>query len=484
MFTHRQTRRLSKQGLTLLLASASVCVVAAREGLAERSPHAPDAHAQPAAADPSRTPRKEGLRTVTRLPETQPAESPLAACENQDGVDWTEAPEEDAGHFWTVGSLRVVPYGAFWSDVVYATERTNTGPFTLWVFSEEEQGEPAFAADARRSRFGLNVVGPRFDFLGSAASKGRVEVDFFGSFVTENRAGVLLRHVYWEVENNAFRFLVGQTWDVVSPRIPEMVNYSGAWNAGDIGFRRAQVRLERFFTVSPECRWIVQASINQDVVTDFPADPGVRREAAGWPVVEGRVACKLSAGGAEHDAIELGVSGHIGETGFDFLTPGPPPLSLPAEDDGRFLTWSANADVRIPFNPRVGFQGEFFTGSNLSAFLGGIGQGVCPCARLPIRSTGGWAEVWVCWNRLLHSHFGYGVDDPLDGDFLFGRSYNQVIFGNLLCDVTDNLTVGFEVSSWKTLFRETRAGVIPANQLIATAPGEAVVLDFMLKYGF
>ena len=42
-------------------------------------------------------------------------------------------------------------YGAFWGDVVYATRRTNPGAFTLWVFSDEDQGEPAFTTDIRRT---------------------------------------------------------------------------------------------------------------------------------------------------------------------------------------------------------------------------------------------------------------------------------------------------------------------------------------------
>ena len=46
------------------------------------------------------------------------------------------------------------PYGAFWADMVYASRRTNTSAFTLWVFSAQDQGESTFVIDARRSRFG------------------------------------------------------------------------------------------------------------------------------------------------------------------------------------------------------------------------------------------------------------------------------------------------------------------------------------------
>jgi hypothetical protein len=188
--------------------------------------------------------------------------------------------------------------------------------------------------------------------------------------------------------------------------------------------------------------------------------------------------------GNRADPITLGFSGHIGETGFDFLTAGPPPLSLPPRDDARFKTWSFNVDLNMPIGQRTGFQGEFFTGANLSSFLGGIGQGVCPCLRVPIRATGGWGEIWYDWTSSLHSHVGFGVDDPNNKDSLIGRSYNQFIFANLVVDVADNLTTGIEVTYWKTLYHDRRSGLVPPDQLSPSEPGESMVVDWMVKYSF
>ena len=129
-------------------------------------------------------------------------------------------------------------------------------------------------------------------------------------------------------------------------------------------------------------------------------------------------------------------------------------------------------------------QAEFFTGANLSSFLGGIGQGVCPCLRTPIRSLGGWVDAGYDWTPRLHSHVGFGVDDPRDTDLLFGRSYNQFIFANLSFDLSGKLTTGIEVTSWKTLYRETREGLVAADLLIADAPGKSVTIDWMVKYAF
>jgi len=338
--------------------------------------------------------------------------------------------------------------------------------------------------DMRRTRFGLNVAGPRIGAFGGAQSKGRVEVDFQGIFVTENKPSVRLRHAYWEVGNEDFRLLVGQTWDVISPRYPGTLNFSIGWDGGNIGFRRTQFRAERYWYPSDRTKWILQTSLNENVTADFASNPGVRREAAGWPTLEGRAAIAWDNGLGAKKQSEIGISGHLGETGFDFLVAGPPPSNLPPQDDARFRTWSFNIDARLPVTDRFGVQVEFFTGANLSTFLGGIGQGVCPCLRVPIRSVGGWADFWLDWTQRLHSHAGFGVDDPNDNDSLLGRTYNQFIFANLTYDVTPKLLTGFEVTSWKTLYHETRVGQIPANQLSASAPGESVVLQWMVKYAF
>lgn len=385
---------------------------------------------------------------------------------------------------WGDGAIRVAPYGAFWGDMLYASRRTSPGPFTLFVPSREEQGEDAVTIDVRRTRLGLDVSGPTVAEIGNAKTSGKIEIDFHGDFVTENRASVLLRHAYWEAQNDEFRVLVGQTWDVISPLYPSTLNYSHGLFAGDIGFRRAQFRAEHYMQLSDSMQFVLQGSLNQDVVTDFRTDPSVRREASDWPVLQARTALSFGTHCDDRDAVTLGFSGHIGETGFDFLTPGPPPLSLPPQDDARFKTWSFNVDLRVPVSDRFGFQGEFFTGANLSSFLGGVGQGICPCLRVPIRSIGGWGEIWYHWTSWLRSHGGFGVDDPRDDDSLFGRTYNQFIFTNVICDVTQRLSTGLELTFWKTLYRETRGSQIPANQLAPSQPGESVTIDWMVKYAF
>jgi hypothetical protein len=423
-----------------------------------------------------------GLKVTEKLPAATGTQPPLINL-----ARWTQScgAQKKLRPGWSLGGFQVTPYGALWADMIYQTRRTTPGHFTLYVPSREVQGENASYVDMRRTRLGLDVAGPRIGAFAGALSKGRVEIDFQGAFITENQPKARLRHAYWEVGDEDFRLLVGQTWDVISPLNPGMLNFSVGWMGGNIGFRRAQVRTERYWHPADRVKLSLQASVNESVSTDFVAlETDVRREATGWPTVEGRTAISWDHGTGTSKQAEIGFSGHIGETGFDFLATGPPPLNLPPADDARFRTWSFNIDGRLPNTHRFGVQGEFFTGANLSTFLGGIGQGVCPCIRVPIRSTGGWADFWFDWSDRLHSHVGYGVDDPNDKDSLLGRTYNQFLFANITYDVTEKLLTGFEVTSWKTLYHERRVGLIPPDQLIPTSPGESIVVQWMMKYGF
>lgn len=380
--------------------------------------------------------------------------------------------------------FRIEPYGVAWADMIFETNPTNPGAFTLWVFSADSQVGGQSVIDARRSRLGLNVEGPKLSICGDANSHAQFEIDFFGQFVNENQSNLQLRLAYWETFNDEFKFLVGQTYDVISPRNTRMLNYSVGWAGGNIGFRRAQFRWERYWKTNSRETWIGQVSLNQDIVNDFAAEPTVRREPAAWPVIEGRGAIQIASGQQGAEKFELGVSAHFGEVGFDFLANSPPPVLLPPENDVRLITWSTNVDWMLPVSDRVSIQGEVFTGANLSAYLGGIVQGVCSCTREVIHSTGGWADLEYRWTDRIKAATGLGIDDPNNSDFLFGRTRNQFLFANVTWQIRPELLTGIEVSYWQTRYQDRRAGLIPDALLAPTAPGNAVVVQWMWKYNF
>ena len=141
-------------------------------------------------------------------------------------------------------------------------------------------------------------------------------------------------------------------------------------------------------------------------------DPTFRiNEDNGWPNVEGRIAMGLGrvegTGLAAMCLFEVGFSGVVGQ----MCTTPPAPGARVVED-----VWGLATDVRWRMNDRFGVMGEVYTGQTLGTYNGGILQNINTDTLDGIRSTGGRLEVFYYWTPCFHSHTGYGIDDPLDGD--------------------------------------------------------------------
>jgi hypothetical protein len=379
------------------------------------------------------------------------------------GITLEQVREEARKWAWTKGDFKIVPYGILWFNMAYETQRTVDGDFTLYVYSPDVRDYDAFHVNARATRLGLDLSGPKIPFFRDAASGGKVEIDFFSPVqVSENRGAVMLRHAYWEVKNEYFRLLAGQTWDLQSPLLPGTLIYSVGWGVGNLGFRRAQLRYERYIPVSNLLQFALQGALAVDLADDTP---GLNGDHEGWPIIELRTAVTLGERGQGKRPITLGFSGHIGEQFYE---------RNPAvdTDDGKEKTWSFGVDLHMPLTERLGVQGEFFTGANLGHFMGGIVQGINPTTGRAIRSTGGWFELWYDWTKRWHSHIGYGIDDPINRDVHSGgRLYNDFIFANVMYDFTDRFLVGFEYTHWKTHYQ-------------ARSAGESDHFEFAAKYSF
>lgn len=381
---------------------------------------------------------------------------------------------------WTKGEMKIVPYGMLWGSMIYHTHRTYTDAYTLWVLPEPLSDEDAFTIDTRRTRLGIDVSGPKIPAFNCAPISGKVEIDFQGAFTTENKPGVLLRHAYGEVKDDYFRLLAGQTWDVISPLNPGVLEYAVLWDQGNIGYRRAQIRLERYYHVDCDHILTAELSANQNILPDFAtSSAAVHQDATGWPMMEGRVAWTDKDPAWTEGPSTIGCSGHIGAQQYDFLLASPPPFNLPARNNVEVITWSGNIDVHVPITKHTGVQGEAFYGNDLSTFLGGIGQGVSLYTQDGIRSRGGWVDVWHDWNSCWHSHAGFAVDNPLDRDVVTGRCYNQIYFANVTHDITDFVVIGLELSFDKTKYIATDAG---GNATFETA--DSVGLEFTGMYKF
>jgi hypothetical protein len=410
--------------------------------------------------------------TTAVEPESQPVPAAPAAFETSNSPPSPvypprELPSELQKLSWSKGAFRFVPYGRIWFSMSCETQATQVGDYVLWVDSPSTRRGEESAVDARSTRLGGDITGPTLTAWGDAKTGGKIEFDFQGIALRKNEAGVLLRHAYAEAKNDDFRVLAGQTWDVISPLYTPTFDYTAGSAAGNLAYRRAQFRLERFLPCSEQLLVTLQTAASVDILVPQPANTRVFGSHAGWPDWQNRVALTFGDRKAK-DAhpIEVGVSGHVGEENYDFL-----PVAGPALRDLARPTWSLNADAKVPLSKSFGVQGEVYTGTNLSNYFGGIMQGIDPVTLEPIRDSGGWIDVWYDMRPEMHWHVGYSIDDPLDQDLTVGRLYNQYLYANFVYDFSPSLNAGLEIASWKTLF-------------VGLEPGNAVRLEGVIRYNF
>ena len=90
-------------------------------------------------------------------------------------------------------------------------------------------------------------------------------MDFYGDgTVHENKAEPLLRHAYVELTKGNYDIIAGQTNDLISPLAPNTLNYTVGWDAGNIGYRRPQVRFTYTYPVNAQNKLIGAIAVGRD----------------------------------------------------------------------------------------------------------------------------------------------------------------------------------------------------------------------------
>ena len=176
--------------------------------------------------------------------------------------------------------------------------------------------------------------------------------------------------------------------------------------------------------------------------------------AAGWPNIEARAAWALGPltgeGLEAKRPFEIGVSGVVGQIRNTV------PLNRQVVAD----VWGLGTDLRWAVTERFGVQGELFVGQTLGTYMGGILQNVNASTFAGVHAAGGWIELYyyICPQK-LHTHVGYGLDDPLDRDLAPGQPVrNDTFFANLIWDVSKYFRVAEEFT-----YRKTSYTVVPNN---------------------
>ena len=343
-------------------------------------------------------------------------------------------------------SVDVQFYGFIKLDAAYDTSRTSVGNFYQWVDPDHgRQNDDQFNMTANQTRLGFNFTGPS---VGAAQTTGKVEVDFYGNGVAENKAGVLLRHAYLKIafpEDN-FSILAGQTSDVISPLFPSTINYTVGWWVGNPGYRRPQIRLTKGYDLEGDAKLELIGAVTRTIGSSASAfDPGDAGEDSGIPTVQSRVGLTLPLFGDQ--ITSLGVSGHWGQEEYDVD---------PYDCYEKFDSWSLNVDLVQPINDWLTIKGEAFTGENLSTYLAGIGQGINVALDDEIGSTGSWITANMTPIDDWVFTFGAMMDDVRANDVAAGgRTLNNAIFANAMYSINAKTQVGLEVTKLHTERRQS-----------------------------
>ena len=330
-------------------------------------------------------------------------------------------------------------YGYVKLDTAYESSRTSPGEFAKWVLPDPATGEDgAYHATLNQTRLGLRLEpAGKARFLAS----GRVEIDFYGKVQDPDPR---IRHAYVTLAwpDAGFDIIVGQTSDVISPLNPQTLNYTVAWWAGNIGFRRPQIRISKYLATGGESELLLEGALTHNIY-DTRVGSLVGEDAG----LAAQARLSFTFPGIGTQPTTIGISGHRAEE--DFTT---------GDVTTRSDSWSGDLDLTLPLTGTVRLQCELFTGAGLGPYLGGVGQGVDPIDFHGIKSRGGWLALNVVTpsrHRLRGFNAGVSVDD-VDGADLApgGRELNRSIFANVLCALREKIELGVEISRWTTRYKE------------------------------
>jgi hypothetical protein len=319
----------------------------------------------------------------------------------------------------------------------------------------ETQGVPQGSTklDARPSSILLGIEGLK---TGDYQAGGLLVFNMNNGDLFSPGYGLTPALAWAELRNAGERYAIGLQEDVFSPRMPKMVDsisaLAGSGNPGNS--TRTQLRAERSIALGDQDRLTLTVAAADSTSSNIK--PQTSTENVGFPNLESRVLWSVRgtdpSAWVPGNAFELGASGVVGR----FRTFSPSGSFSAFETD----LWGLSVDGRWRLSRQFALQGELFTGSALGAYLGGVFQTVNSTAQKPVRGSGGWAEAIWYLQPSLHTHLGYGLDQPNSSDLFPGAfSRNETGFLNLIWDASTYVQYAVE-ATW----RRTRYEGLPQNQ--------------------
>lgn len=369
------------------------------------------------------------------------------------------AAEGGGGSLILPAGWSIKPYGYVKFDYIYDDSRSGGG---VCGFAHPEnksnRSDARTSLTAKQTRLGMVISAPN---VGDAKVRAIFETDFWTG--SENSGTLRMRKALGQVEGADWMLEFGQDWEIISPLLPDTLNFDYGAFSGNTGFRYPQISFAKWWDC-PDSDGRLKAQVALEREMPFDGDElGLEDgQDAEWASVLGRVS--LSAPMCEKK-FEVGLSGHVGEEEIDW-TKDPITGVIAAEDgaDDEVNTWSVNADMVLPLTDWAWLMGEFFWGENLDSHTGTL-AGVNTTTGDEIEVLGGWASLTVVPCDQWKFNVGLGVVDPIDGDLNENSandaqrmSMNHYYFSNARYFFCKYLWTGLEVSYYQTNYKGSDDG--------------------------
>lgn len=351
-------------------------------------------------------------------------------------------------------------YGYVKLDASYDTQRTSAGDLAYYLLPETGgQSDDEFNLTAKETRLGFWAKAPP---VHEAKLLGRVEMDFYGSASEEN-PNPRLRLAYVQIDYARWTLIFGQDYDVWNTTLPTTVNFALFGNHGALWSRRPQVKAIYTLPLA-QGKLLFKGAAARTIGNDLDKNGQEDGKDAGFPTLEGAVEWwyPLAAG---RDLV-LALGGHWGQEALD----------LSGVDSHDFDTHLLQFSWIVPFHSRIRWNGALWTGTNLSNFRGGIGQGINLERLRAIDVSGGWTQFQFQLNPAWLWLMGVGVDDPDDDDLSPGqRSRNRHLTTSLRWNVWPELT-------WALEWMHLETDYLQADGSAQTSEGERYQSAVIYKF--
>jgi hypothetical protein len=326
-------------------------------------------------------------------------------------------------------------------DMFYNTARPVAAgePFFLSPGSPFDFDTDTFDAHSRQSNIYAVLVGPE---IGEFQAGGYFLANFFNDSVIQDRYGFLPINTFGELKNSDWRMAAGLQSDIFAPLLPTVLPFSYLAASGNAGVYRGQLRIERFIRPNDAAQLTVTTGLSEPIATTLNNE--TLSEDNGWPNVEGRAAVALGPE-TQVDLVrvrpfEIGVSGFVGQL-----------RTVSGATRAVANAFGIAGDFRWRINDKFGIAGEVYSGQAMGTYGAGVFQNVNAVTFEPIHATGGWGEIYVYWTSCLHTHTGYGIDDPLDSEVAPSQiAENSTLFGNVIWDISKSFRVALEATVRRT----------------------------------